>query len=126
MNQNTIASLQARITAALSESPNERPSYYSDYLPSPRDAYLQNFAEAAASGGVEGMSNVLDEFDRLAATADLRALRSALMLFLTHHSVPQELGLRIPSVLQRRGRLIAAAKRKKSERKVSTDSKPDT
>lgn len=113
MSDERLTEFQERIAAALRESPDEPASRFSDYLPGPREHLLQRLIEASGSGGVEGMSGALDEFDRLAKESDLGALRSALMLFLVHHPVPRELALTVPGVLQRRGALVARAKQRK-------------
>jgi hypothetical protein len=49
---------------------------------------------------LEGVEAALDLFDEVAAVEDIGRLRYALMVFLTHHPVVAELGLRLPSLDQ--------------------------
>lgn len=116
MSDERVPELQARISEALRESVDESPSRFSEYAPGPRESLLERLIEASSDGGVEGMAAALDEFDRLSEESDLGALRSALMLFLTHHPLPRELALAIPSALYRRGQLIADPRKTKDRR----------
>lgn len=56
---------------------------------------------AASSEGLDGVEAALDEFDRLAAKEDGGRLRHALMIFLTHDSRVDKIGLRIPTLEER-------------------------
>jgi hypothetical protein len=106
------AQLQARIDAALRESPGEGLLRYSDYGDSALDL-TRRLMIAAEGGGAEAVARALDEFDRLRPTERGGRLRQALMEFVTHHPAAVELGLRIPSLETRdRGKVLPSRRKR--------------
>jgi len=105
------ARLQARIDAALRETPGEERPGYSDYA-EPAIDLTRRLTIAAEGGGAEAVTRALDEFDRLRATERGGQLRRALMEFVTHHPAAVELGLRVPSLEARSPGKVRPSKRK--------------
>jgi hypothetical protein len=101
-NEDRIRSLQSRIDRALQQPLEEAgASGFSEYMPGASIAYEDDLRGAAGTGGVPDVEAILDRFERLRASADIAALRHALSVVLTHHPAVAQLGLRLPSLLER-------------------------
>lgn len=97
-----IQKIQQRIDSALRESPKDRrESRFSPYIAESKPDLENQLMSAASSEGLDGVEAALDEFDRLAAKEDGGRLRHALMIFLTHDSRVDKIGLRIPTLEER-------------------------
>ena len=97
-----VQKIQQRIDSALRESPNDRQeSRFSPYIAESKPDFENQLVSAASSEGLDGVEAALDEFDRLAAKEDGGRLRHALMIFLTHDSRVDKIGLRIPTLEER-------------------------
>lgn len=97
--------LQARINAALRESPEDRAATrFTPYRFVEREGVglSTQLMNAASVGGLEGMEAALDKFDQLAgAGEDMGELRYELMRFLTQNPNARKLDLRIPDIEER-------------------------
>ena len=97
-----IAALQARISKALREAPDDAAaSTFSEYMPGATVALQDELLRAGEAEGIAGIEAILDAFDRLRSTTDSGALRHALSVILTHHATFVRLGLRLPSLEER-------------------------
>lgn len=97
-----IQKIQQRIDSALRESPKDRQeSRFSPYITESKPDLENQLMSAASPEGLDGVEAALDEFDRLAAKEDGGRLRHALMIFLTHDSRVDKIGLRIPTLEER-------------------------
>jgi hypothetical protein len=109
--KNRIQVLQARIDAALSESPEARSkSRFSPYLVVENSDLESEILEASKIGGLDGMEAVMDKFEELAASEDGGRVRYELMRFLAHDPTAAKFGLRIPSLEQRSAWKIAPSR----------------
>jgi len=101
--------LQARIDAALRETPEEASrTRFSAYLDDSGDL-VAAMMQAARERGLEA---ALDLFDRLRESEDPGKLRHALMRFLVDSPEASEAGLRVPSLLERAPWKAAPSNRK--------------
>lgn len=101
--------LQARIDAALRETPEETSrTRFSPYLHRSDDLGEQ-LMQAARDGGIEA---ALDVFDRLRDSEDPGRLRHALITFLVDFPEVYQSGLRVPSLLERAPWMVAPSNRK--------------
>jgi hypothetical protein len=99
---NRIRRLQARVNAALQETPENRAvTDFSEYIPDHWPALTDRLNQAAMSNDLNGLEAALDEFDRLALREDRVRLQHALMVFLTEHPAAAGFGINIPSLEER-------------------------
>ncbi len=107
--EDRVGQLQARIDAALRESPEERAqTSFSPYMPSMEAAFdiedtLVRAAARAGPGRLEGLEAALGAFDQLLESHVAERVRAqyGLRRFLAHYKGLGELGLRLPSLQDR-------------------------
>ncbi|MGC2780479.1 MAG: hypothetical protein WA418_33075 [Bradyrhizobium sp.] len=95
--------LQRRLDDALRLTAEHRArSRFSSFAAPTSPDYWSDFLRIGADGGFGGLEAVLDRFDALRGEADPAALRHALLSYLVHHVDLNGLGLRLPSLAERR------------------------
>src|SRR5688500_6283322 len=107
--------LQERINVALRASAEDYAhSSFSPYVDAAEDLTTALMKAAFGRYGADAVERALDEFERLASTADRVRLQHALNQFLTHRPAPASLGLRIPDLEERAPWMVTPSQREKT------------